>query len=414
MEKVASTEVSGKLATLGYFVDVTERNRLEEQVAQLQRVEAIAVLAGGVAHDFNNLLTAIMAHGEIMLMEQSPDHPIYSHVEDILKAAKRGESLTHQLLAFSRKQVLQPRVFNLNEAVAEMEKMLRRLIGEDIELISVLEEHLGLVKADPGQVEQIIMNLAVNARDAMPRGGKLTLETANVYLDHEYAQSHPAVAPGPYVMLAVSDTGLGMDAQTQSRIFEPFFTTKELGRGTGLGLATVYGIVKQSGGYIWVYSEMGQGTTFKVYFPQVTAELGLIKKPEPIRHDAPQGQETILVVEDDELLRTIISRALSRFGYQVLAAAHGAEALETVEHSAAAIHLLITDVVMPHLNGPELAARLTALYPEMKVLYMSGYTDNAIVHHGVLDHALWFLQKPFPITTLLQKVREVLDAPPTT
>ncbi len=412
MERVASTEIDGKRAAIGYFVDVTEHNRLEEQLAQLQRVEAIGVLAGGIAHDFNNLLTAIMAHTEMMLMDQGQDHPHSQHLRDIMKASQRGNALTQQLLAFSRRQILQPRVFNLNEVVAEIEKMLRRLIGEDIDLATVLEPQLGAVKADPGQVEQIIMNLAVNARDAMPRGGRLTLETANVLLGQEYVWTHPAVTPGPYIMLAVSDTGVGMEAHLQKRIFEPFFTTKELGRGTGLGLATVYGIVKQSGGYIWVYSEVGQGTTFKVYLPRVAEAALPLKAPDVAPPPTLYGRETVLVVEDDGTLRTIISRGLGMFGYTVLLAGHGDEALEVAARHDGPIHLLLTDVIMPRMSGLDLAARLAPLYPDMKILYMSGYTDNAIVHHGVLDDALTFLQKPFQVTTLLQKVREVLGATP--
>jgi len=320
----------------------------------------------------------------------------------------RGASLTNQLLAFSRKQILQPRVLNLNDVVQDMDKMLRRLIGEDIDLVTVIDQELGLVKADPGQTEQIIMNLAVNARDAMPHGGKLTIETANVYLDQTYAQGHEDVNPGPYVMLAVSDNGCGMDADTLSLIFEPFFTTKESGKGTGLGLATVYGIVKQSGGNIWVYSEPGQGTTFKIYLPRVEESLDTVK-PKTVPVTSLEGHEFILLVEDDVGLRELISRALRKYGFTVLEAAQGSEALQICEREKAPIHLLLTDVVMPQISGSALAEQLKLLHPEMQVLFMSGYTEDAIVHHGILNSDVNFISKPFRMTALVQKVREVLD-----
>jgi len=318
--------------------------------------------------------------------------------------------LTNKLLAFSRKQILQPRVIDLNLIVKDMDKMLRRLIGEDIDLVTYGAEKLGLVKADPGQIEHILMNLAVNARDALPQGGKLTIETADVFLDESYAQSHAGVSPGPYVMIAVTDNGVGMDAERLSHIFEPFFTTKESGKGTGLGLAMVYGIIKQSGGHIWVYSEPGQGTTFKIYFPRVAEGLAPVR-PRPTQKPsrATGGGKTILLVEDDAALRALMSKALRKYGYQVWEAANGGEAIMVCEKEKGPIHLLLTDVVMPQMSGRELAGRVAHLRPEIKVLYMSGYTTNAIVHHGVLDAGINFIQKPVKILSLLQKVREVLE-----
>jgi two-component system cell cycle sensor histidine kinase/response regulator CckA len=403
-------DAAGKVDYIsGVFFDITERKELSDQLIKAQRMEAVGILAGGLAHDFNNLLTAIMGYGEIMMMDLRKEDPFSAYIQEITKAASRGASLTNQLLAFSRKQILQPQVVNLNEVVVDMDKMLRRLIGEDIELITVIDQKLGWVKADPGQIEQIIMNLAVNARDAMPNGGSLTLETANVHLDQAYARSHVGVNPGPHVMLAVSDNGVGMDAETVSRIFEPFFTTKESGKGTGLGLATVYGIIQQSGGHIWVYSEPGKGTTFKVYLPRVKKGV-LEPKPKAAPPTTLGGEETILLVEDDGALRDLISTALRKYGFSVLEASHGGEALLICEREKSHIHLLLTDVVMPQISGSALAERLTRLHPEMKVLYMSGYTENAIVHHGVLDSEVNFIAKPFRLLGLVQKVREVLAA----
>ncbi len=394
----------------GVLFDITERKELADQLVKAQRMEAVGILAGGLAHDFNNLLTAIMGYGEIMLLDLRKEDPFSIYISEILKAAGHGASLTNQLLAFSRKQILQPQVVNLNDVVIDMEKMLRRLIGEDIDLVTRIDQELGLVKADPGQMEQIIMNLAINARDALPQGGRLTLETANVYLDQDYARSHVGVIPGPYVMLAMSDNGLGMDEETLSHIFEPFFTTKESGKGTGLGLATVYGIVKQSGGSIWVYSEPGNGTTFKVYFPRF--EEGVWEqKPKAAGPPAMGGNETVLLVEDDATLRDLMSTALRRYGYKILEASHGGEALLICEREKAPIHLLLTDVVMPQISGSDLAERLSRLRPEMKVLFMSGYTHDATVHHGLLDSGVNFIAKPFRLLNLVQKVREVLDAP---
>jgi PAS domain S-box-containing protein len=408
MESVTTTTYQRKTAAIGYFMDITERKRLETQLTRAQRMEAVGILAGGIAHDFNNLLTAIMGYGELMKMDLEKNDPHYHYTEEILKTCTRGSTLTHQLLAFSRKQILQPTVLSVNSLVSGMERLLRRLIGEDVELITNIDEDLGAVKADKGQIEQIIMNLAVNARDAMPHGGKLTLETANVFLDESYGRSHLEVKPGPYVMLAVSDNGEGMDAATQAHIFEPFFTTKTLGQGTGLGLATVYGIVKQSGGHIWVYSEPGQGTTFKIYLPQVEEALSPTETKTGAIAEL-KGKETILVVEDDSTLREVISQGLKKFGYGVITAANGGEALLISEKRKEPIHLLLTDVVLPQMGGRELAERLSSSLPGLKVLYMSGYTENAIVNNGILREDVGFLQKPFKVNVMVQKIREVLE-----
>ena len=386
--------------------DVTARKELEQKFRQAQKMEAVGQLAGGVAHDFNNLLTIISGYGQLLKERLSPQD--LGHMEEILKASDRAAALTRQLLAFSRRQILAPQVLDLNSVVANLEKMLRRLIGEDIELATVQQSGLGRVKADPGQVEQVIINLAVNARDAMPEGGKLTIETANVDLDETYARRHAGALPGPYVMLAVSDTGIGMNAETLEHMFEPFFTTKEKGKGTGLGLATVYGIVKQSAGYISVYSEPGQGSTFKVYLPRVEEA---VPKAESAKKgpELAKGSETVLVAEDEEGVRALVGKTLESYGYKVLETREPGEALTIVEQYAEPIHLLLTDVVMPHMSGKELAKRLTTVHPEAKVLYMSGYMDNAVFRHGVLEAGTFFLQKPFVPSTLLRKVREVLD-----
>ena len=392
----------------GIIRDVTERRRLEEQLFQSQKIEAIGRLAGGVAHDFNNLLTTIIGHSDIILMDLEENDRLRGDLEGIRRASDRAASLTRQLLAFSRRQVLQPKVLDLNRVIADTEKMLRRLIGEDVELSTILGPDIRRVKVDPGQMEQVIMNLAVNARDAMPQGGNLTIETANVDLDEVYAQKRRVVRAGRYVMLAVSDTGVGMDMETQSQIFDPFFTTKGLGQGTGLGLSTVYGIIKQSGGYIWVYSEPGQGTTFKVYLPRVEADADSVQKehaPKEMLH----GSETVLVVEDDEAVLKLAGRILRRHGYSVLEAQNAEEALSISSQHEGLIHLIVTDVVMPGMSGRELAGRLRSIEPETKVLFMSGYTDHAIVHQGVLDKDVTFFQKPFTSDTLVRKVREVLD-----
>jgi PAS domain S-box-containing protein len=391
----------------GIARDVTERKHLEEQLRQSQKMEAVGRLAGGIAHDFNNLLTAITGYSDLTLRRLRPEDPLRRNVEEVKKAGERAASLTRQLLAFSRKQVLQPKVLDLNSVVSDMEKMLRRLIGEDIELRTALAPELGSVRADPGQIEQVIMNLAVNARDAMPHGGNLIIETGNVSLDEGYATRHIAVKPGAYVMLAVSDTGAGMSEETQARIFEPFFTTKEVGRGTGLGLSTVYGIVKQSGGNIWVYSEEGRGTAFKIYLPRVD-EAAQEYKPSQGAEEPLDGTEVILLAEDDERVRNLVRAVLEGYGYRVLEAEDGGAALSISARHEGPIHLLLTDVVMPKMSGRELAGRLARVRPGMKVLYMSGYTDESIVHHGVLDADTPFIQKPFEPEALARKVRELL------
>ncbi len=392
----------------GIVRDVTEQKQLEEQLRQAQKMEAVGNLAGGIAHDFNNLLTVIGGRSHLLTMRLPPEDPLRREVEIIGKTAERAARLTQQLLAFSRKQVLQPRVLDLNEIVREMDRILQRLIGEHIELRTVLGADLGRVRADPGQIEQVILNLAVNARDAMPEGGRLTIETGSVELDAAYAREHVGVQPGPHVMLAVSDTGVGMDAQTQARIFEPFFTTKEAGRGTGLGLATVYGIVQQSGGHIRVYSEPGRGATFKVYLPRVDAAAEV-----PAPTEAPvtplRGTETVLLVEDEDEVRALARESLEGFGYTVLEAQSPEEALRAFQTHPGPIHLLLTDVVMPKMSGRSLADRLVAARPGLKVVFMSGYTSNAIVHHGVLDEGTAFVQKPFTPGALARKVREVLS-----
>jgi PAS domain S-box-containing protein len=390
--------------------DVTEQRRLQAQLVQAVKMEAVGRLAGGIAHDFNNLLTAIVGSAELMLDSLGPAAPERVEAQEIHAAAFRAADLTRQLLAFSRQQVLAPKVVDLNEVVAGMERMLQRLIGEDIGLATSLAPDLGAVRADVSQLEQVIVNLAVNARDAMPRGGKLTIETANAEIDAAYAREHGVPgAAGPCVLLAVSDTGSGMDAETQARIFEPFFTTKPAGKGTGLGLATVYGIVKQSGGLIWVYSEVGHGTAFKVYLPRVEDAVESVRG---LREATTlRGTETILVVEDQAEVRNTTRKILGARGYQVLVAATGPHALSIADQHLGPIHALVTDVVMPGMSGREAARLLTQARPQMRVLYFSGYTDNAIVHHGVLDPGVAFLQKPFTAEALARKLREVLDAP---
>ncbi len=386
-----------------------ERQRLEAQYHQAQKMEAIGRLAGGVAHDFNNLLTAIMGYVGLTLYTLPLDDPVRQDIEGIQQTAERATNLTRQLLAFARKQVTHPTILNLNELILNVDKMLRRFIGEDIELVTLPAPDLGQVKADPGQLEQVLLNLAINARDAMPHGGKLTIETANVTLDDTYASHHAEVTAGQYVLLSVSDTGVGMTEEVKAHIFEPFFTTKERDKGTGLGLATCFGIVKQSGGHIWVYSEVGQGTTFKIYLPCL--EDTVSPGPEQDKSDdLPRGTETVLLVEDEPSVRELAVRTLRQQGYQVLEAANGDEALRVFqEHAEEAIHLLLTDVVMPRLGGKELADRLKAMHPDIKVLFISGYTNNAIVHHGVLKPGITFLPKPFSPQMLAHKVREVLD-----
>ncbi len=388
--------------------DITDQKRLEAQLLQAQRMEAVGQLAGGVAHDFNNLLTVINGYTDILLANTRPDSPAYEPLREIQKAGGRAAGLTRQLLAFSRKQILAPVVLDLNALVRELEKMLLRLIGEDVEVAVVLDPDLGRVRADPGQVEQVIMNLVVNARDAMPTGGKLTIETRNVQLDRTYGEEHRYVQPGPYVMLAVTDTGVGMPPDVKARIFEPFYTTKGPGKGTGLGLSMVYGIVKQSGGSIEVYSEPGRGTTFKIYLPRL-AEAGVGAAAAAGAVHIPRGSETVLLAEDEDGVRTFVVQALGALGYTVLEARDGSEALDHCATHAGPVHLLVTDVVMPRMSGRELADRAAALRPQVKVLYLSGYTDDAVVRHGLLSEGVAFLQKPFTTAVLARKVRQVLD-----
>jgi two-component system, cell cycle sensor histidine kinase and response regulator CckA len=400
-------EIEGQRSILAVTKDITERLKVQEQLRLSQRMEAIGRLAGGVAHDFNNLLTVITGCSYQLLQEMDPNDPRRQEVEEIKKASDRASLLTKQLLAFGRRQVLAPKILDLNGVVSNAEKMLRRVIGEDVDLTTVLGAELGRVQVDPGQIEQVVLNLALNARDAMPQGGRLTLETANVCLDEEYARGHVPVRPGAYVLLAVGDTGCGIDDETQAHIFEPFFTTKEQGKGTGLGLATVYGIIKQSGGYIWVSSELGRGTTFKIYLPRVNRES---EEKQAQGSFSPRGSETILLVEDAEPVRRLVQRALKMSGYRILEARHGDEALEICAQTREPVHLMVTDVVMPRMGGAELAERLRSRYPQLKVLYMSGYTDEAVVRHGVREHSVAFLQKPFTPDAVARKVREVLDA----
>jgi PAS domain S-box-containing protein len=395
-----------QLRAAGIALDVTERRTLEEQYRQAQKMEAIGQLAGGVAHDFNNILTAIEGYCLLAIENAPTDSPLQTDLHEIRRAAERAASLTRQLLAFSRRQILEPRVLDLRESLTSMAPMLRRLIGEQIEVVVRATTDIGRVKADPGQIEQVILNLAVNARDAMPDGGTLLLEVADAVLDESYGRRHATMRPGPYVMLAVSDTGSGMDAATQARIFEPFFTTKEQGKGTGLGLATVYGIVKQSGGHIWVYSELDRGSTFKVYLPRVDEALEAPVAPSAA--GSVHGQETILVVEDEQAVRALVRRALERYGYRILVAGTPSEALDIARTEPAVIHLLLSDVILPHMSGTALAAKIMSSHPGICVLYMSGYTDHAIVQHGVLSRDTPFLQKPFTPEALARKVRDVL------
>jgi two-component system cell cycle sensor histidine kinase/response regulator CckA len=383
--------------------------RSEDQLRQAQKMEAIGRLAGGVAHDFNNMLSVVLSYTGLILADMKSDDPLRPDLEEIRKAGERAAGLTRQLLAFSHQQVVLPKIVDLNQIVGGIETMLGRLLGADVEVTLLPAPRLGKVKADPGQVEQIVMNLVVNARDAMVHGGKLTIQTNNVDLDEHYASEHLGVTAGPHVMLAVTDSGVGMDKETQAQVFEPFFTTKDKGKGTGLGLSIVFGIVKQNGGHIWLYSEPGKGTTFKVYFPRTDETANPISSQPPGSEDL-RGSETVLLVEDDEQVRAVARGILRRSGYTVLEAPGPGEALLVVEKYSGKIELLITDVVLPRMNGPELAERIRKSRPDMKVLFMSGYTDEAIIQHGILDSGVTFLQKPITVTSLTTKVREALGS----
>ncbi len=407
-------EYRGRRAIQAAVMDITDARKsqeemasLQEQFRQAQKMEAIGRLAGGVAHDFNNLLTVIKGTCQLSLHDLPESDPMRQSFEEIMEASDRAAALTRQLLAFGRKQVMEVRVIDLNRVLEGLDKMLRRIIGEDIELVTFLQDGIGMVRADPGQIEQAIINIVINARDAMPGGGKLTIETANVYLDEEYVRLHHGVQPGPHVMVSISDTGAGMTPDVKEHIFEPFFSTKEGGKGTGLGLSTVYGIVKQSRGSVWVYSEPGRGTTFKIYLPRVYAPADAVK--ERPSGEVPRGSETVLVVEDEEGVRKLAVRVLAQQGYKTLEAADGAGALALCGIYKETVDLILTDVVIPGMSGRETAERLRAIHPEAKVLYMSGYTDNVIVHHGVLQEGMKFLHKPFTAEGLARKVREVLD-----
>ncbi|HEV2751850.1 MAG TPA: ATP-binding protein, partial [Gemmatimonadales bacterium] len=402
-------EFAGRRARLVLAHDVTAQRHLEHQLRQSQKMEAVGQLAGGIAHDFNNLLTAILGSTQLLLHNMPSGDPRREDAEEIKHAGLRAAELTRQLLAFSRRQVLAPKVLDLNAVVANMDRMLRRLLGEDVELVTSLDPIAGAVNADPGQLEQVLLNLAVNARDAMPTGGRLSIETARFTLHEEHVERRHRLPPGDYACLVVADTGVGMDEATQAHLFEPFFTTKEVGKGTGLGLATVYGIVKQSGGYIWVYSEPGRGTTIKVYLPRVPGATEA-PAPAPPPREVRGGHETVLLVEDATPVRTLARRSLEACGYRVLDAADGPAALELSARHGDPIDLLVTDVVMPGMSGRELAERLAPQRPSMKVLYTSGYTDDAMVRQGVLTAGVAFLQKPFVPDSLARKVREVLDA----
>jgi two-component system, cell cycle sensor histidine kinase and response regulator CckA len=405
---LCTVETEQGLFAMAFISDITLRKTLEEQLMHAQKMEAVGRLAGGVAHDFNNMLTVIAGYNRMILDEISTLDPLRGYAEEILKAADRAGALTNQLLAFSRRQIMQPRVIDLNAVIGQTENMLRRLIGEDIELVLNLAADSGNIKADPNHIEQAIVNLAVNSRDAMPLGGRITIETAHVQIDETYAKTHMGVKPGEFVMIAVSDTGHGMDSATRQNIFEPFFTTKQRGKGTGLGLATVYGVVKQTGGDIWVYSEPGQGTTFKLYFPRVAeaASPGAVENPE---HLDREGGETVMLVEDETQVRDFEVRILEQLGYAVLAAANGEEAIAASRAHPGEISLLVTDVVMPNMSGRQVADALLSSRPALRVLYLSGYTENTVVNHGVLDSNVDFLSKPFSRDALARKIREILS-----
>jgi two-component system, cell cycle sensor histidine kinase and response regulator CckA len=402
-------ESKGEACFEVFVEDVTEKRVLEQQLHMAVKMEAVGRLSGGIAHDFNNLLGVIIGYAQVLKRKLKSGEDLFEYAEEIEKAGQRAASLTRQLLAFSRQQVLAPAILNLNALISDMGKMIHRLIGEDIELVMKLDPSIGSVKADHGQIEQVVMNLAVNARDAMPEGGKLALETTTATFDQAYIRQHPGSKVGSQVMFSVSDTGMGMSAETLVHIFEPFFTTKELGKGTGLGLATVYGVVKQSGGYVCVESEIGHGSSFKVYLPLIEEPV-LAEEAAAPASESFRGSETVLVVEDAEALRKLSVTLLEEHGYQVLSAANGAEALELAQKDTRSIDLLLTDVIMPGLGGHDLAQRLEALRPGLKVLYMSGYTDSSIAQHGVLEAGISLLHKPFTEEDLVRKIREVLDA----
>ncbi|MDE3154456.1 MAG: response regulator, partial [Acidobacteriota bacterium] len=401
---------NGALAgAVGAAVDLTERRSLEEQLRQAQKMEAIGRFTGGIAHDFNNVLTAILGYSDMTLAQISPDKPLWKDLKDIHQAATRAASLTRQLLAFSRKQQIKPGPVDVNGTVRNLEKMLRRLIGEDIFVELRLADDIGAINADTGQIEQILMNLSVNARDAMTSGGTLTIATSRLELAESYIADHPAVLPGPYVQITVTDTGCGMDARTKARLFEPFFTTKESGRGTGLGLATVYGIVKQFGGYIWVYSEPGLGSTFKLYFPEIDVAAAASRAAEAQQASA-GGSENVLLVEDEDSVRAFTAAVLKRYGYHVLEASAPSEALLLAECVSGSIDLVLTDVIMPGMTGPDMVQRLRQRHPDATILYMSGYPSH-VVREGILDANAPFLEKPFTSTSLLEYVRSALDRP---
>ncbi len=405
---LSSVETDEGLFGIAFVTDITVRKTLEEQLMHAQKMEAVGRLAGGVAHDFNNMLTVIAGYNRMILDELSTLDPLRGYAEEILKAADRAAALTNQLLAFSRRQIMQPRVVSTNAVLGQTENMLRRLIGEDIQLVMSLGPDTGNIRADPNHIEQAIVNLAVNSRDAMPSGGRIIIETANVQIDETYARTHMGVKPGEFVMIAISDTGHGMDSATRQNIFEPFFTTKQRGKGTGLGLATVYGMVKQSGGDIWVYSEPGQGTTFKLYFPRVAEPVatGAVTETEQPRHE---HGGTLMLVEDETQVRELEARMLRQLGYTVLAAANGEEAIAVCRDHPGEISLLVTDVVMPNMSGKQVADALLSSRPDLRVLYLSGYTENTVVNHGVLDSNVDFLSKPFSREALARKIHEILS-----
>ena len=408
IELVPPSEPGDAYALITMVVDVTERRSLEEQFRQSQKIEAVGRLAGGVAHDFNNLLTVIIGYNESLDFDDALGESAREAVQQIKLASERATVLTRQLLAFSRRQVLQPQTLDLRDVTQQVAPMLRRLMGEDVELVTRWGDRAAVVRADPGQIEQVLMNLAVNARDAMPQGGRLTVEIGNSELDAAFVATHPYVVAGPYVTLTVSDTGTGMPPETRARIFEPFFTTKPQGQGTGLGLAMVYGIVKQSDGYIWVDSEPGEGASFRIVLPAARSRVQ--ERPRANVSRTPGGHETVLVVEDEDALRELDRQVLMRYGYRVLHASSGPEAVATVKAHPGAIHLLLTDVVMPTMSGRELADILQAMQPEMKVLYTSGYTADTVLRHGVSEASMAFIQKPMSPPALARKVREVLDS----